>query len=203
MASIHRDRHDPPRSKNWFIAYRLPDGRRTFRSAKTTDKATALKLARQLETAAREAGRKELTESRALSLLSEFVEATTGEAVRNYTVSQWLHEWLQGKKSETSAPTLAKYSGVVAKFLLHLGPRSSINLRAVLPSDVRDYRESERLSGKTAASCNDNLAVLRGAFSEARRQGLNVHSPADAVKRLKHDSEPLREAFTLKQVQAL
>jgi hypothetical protein len=42
--------------------------------------------------------KRELTESSALALLSEFVEHTTGEAVRNYTVSGWLREWLTSKR---------------------------------------------------------------------------------------------------------
>src|SRR5262245_34102221 len=131
MASIHRDQHDPPRSPFWFVAFRNASGKRTFRSTKTTDKATALKLARKLEQAAREARKLELTESRALDLLSEFVEATTGEKVRNYTVTSWLQEWLHSKKTETSASTFAKYQGIIRRFLSHLGQRANINLRAL------------------------------------------------------------------------
>jgi integrase len=84
-----------------------------------------------------------------------------------------------------------------------LGARAEINLRAVLPSDIRDARESERASGKSAATLNDFLGTLRSAFDEARRQGLIIHNPAEAVKRLKNDSEPVRQPFTLEQVRKL
>src|SRR5262245_54934739 len=203
MASLHRDRHDPPRSKYWYVAYTTASGKRTFRSTKTTDRAAALKIARTLERASLEAKRKELTESRALALLSEFVEHTTGEPVRNYTVTQWLREWLSAKKAETSASTFTKYDSTVSRFLSQLGARAGINLRAVLPSDIRDARERERASGKSAATLNDYLGTLRGAFDEARRQGLIVHNPAEAVKRLKRDSEPARQPFTFQEVQSL
>src|SRR5262245_139785 len=203
MASLHRDRHDPPRSKYWYVAYTTASGKRTFRSTKTTDRAAALKIARTLERASLEAKRKELTESRALALLSEFVEHTTGEPVRNYTVSQWLREWLVAKKEETSASTFTKYVSTIERFLSSLGSRAGINRRAVLPSDSRDARESERASGKSAATLNDYLGTLRSAFDEARRQGLLIHNPAEAVKRLKNEQEPARQPFTLEQVRKL
>lgn len=203
MASLHRDRHDPPRSKYWYVAYTTASGKRTFRSTKTTDKAAALKIARTLEQAQAEAKKKQLTESRALDLLSEFVEHTTGEKVRNYTVTQWLREWLKGKKEETSPSTFIKYESVINRFLSSLGPRADINLRAVLPSDIGKCRESDRESGKSPTTCNDFLGILRSAFDEARRQGLIVHNPAEAVKRLKNDLEPARQPFTLQQIQSL
>jgi len=203
MASLHRDRHDPPRSKYWYVAYTTASGKRTFRSTKTTDRAAALQIARTLERASFEAKKNLLTESCALKLLSEFVEHTTGEPIRNYTVTQWLREWLKAKKEETSASTFTKYESSINRFLSSLGPRADINLRAVLPSDIRDCRESERASGKSPATCNDYLGTLRNAFDEARRQGLIVHNPAEAVKRLKTDSEPARQPFTVQQVQSL
>jgi integrase len=203
MASLHLDRHDPPRSKYWYVAYTTASGKRTFRSTKTTDRAAALKIARTLERASFEAKKKQLTESCALKLLSEFVEHTTGEPIRNYTVTQWLREWLSAKKVETSASTFTKYESSINRFLSSLGSRADINLRAVLPSDIRDCRESERASGKSPTTCNDYLGTLRSAFDEARRQGLIVHNPAEAVKRLKNDSEPARQPFTVQQVQSL
>src|SRR5215470_9120582 len=116
MASLHRDRHDPPRSKFWYVAYTTASGKRTFRSTKTTDRAAALKIARTLEKASFEAKKNLLTESRALALLSEFVEHTTGEPVRNYTVTQWLREWLSAKKAETSTSTFIKYESSINRF---------------------------------------------------------------------------------------
>src|SRR4029077_1786461 len=106
-----------------------------------------------------EAKKKQLTESRALKLLSEFVEHTTGEPIRNYTVTQWLREWLSAKKVETSASTFTKYESSINRFLSSLGSRADINLHAVLPSDIRDCRESERASGKSPTTCNDYLGT--------------------------------------------
>jgi integrase len=201
MASIHRD----PRGKSpfWYCAYRLPNGKRTFRSTKLKDRAAALKFCRGLEYASHESKAGRLTESRALELVSEIVEQTTGEPLRSYTAEGWLREWLAGKKSAKSRATTLKYEGAIERFIESLGPRAGINLRQVLPRDVLRFRESEVASGKHPGTCNDYLGIVRSAFTAARKQGLITHNPAEAVERLSNDSEGSRRPFTLEEIQAL
>src|SRR5215471_17447849 len=52
MASVHKD----PRNKSpyWYCAYRLPNGKRVFRSTKQTDRKAAEEFCRKLEYASRE-----------------------------------------------------------------------------------------------------------------------------------------------------
>src|SRR5215472_1143092 len=111
MASIHRD----PRGKSpfWYCAYRLPNGKRTFRSTKLSDRGAALKFCRALEYASQESRAGRLTESRALELVSEIVEQTTGEPLRSYTAEAWLREWLKGKEDTKSRATAAKYETAI------------------------------------------------------------------------------------------
>ena len=201
MASIHKD----PRNKSpfWYCAYRLPNGKRTFRSTKTTDRAAALKFCRGLEYASHESRAGRLTESRALELISEIVEQTTGEPLRSYSVEKWLQEWLAGKKSTKSRATSLKYEAAIGKFLESLGPRARLNLRHIAPRDVLHFRESEVAAGKQPGTCNDYLGIVRSAFTAARKQGLITHNPAEAVERFTKDSEPTRQPFTLEQIQAL
>jgi integrase len=202
MASIHRD----PRGKSpfWYVAFRLPNGKRTFRSTKLKDRAAALKFCRGLEHASAESRAGRLVEARALELVSEMVEQTTGEALRSYTVAAWLREWSKGKRDTKSRGTALKYAVAIEKFIQSLGSRASeMNLRHVLPRDVLRWRESEIASGKHPGTCNDYLAIVRRAFTAARKQGLIAHNPAEAVERLRNESEGSRRPFTLEEIQAL
>jgi integrase len=201
MASIHKD----PRGKSpfFYCAYRLPNGKRTFRSTKLKDRAAALKFCRGLEYASHESRAGRLTEARALELVSEIVEQTTGEPLRSYTAEAWLREWVAGKRSAKSSATAVKYEGAIERFIQSLGPRAGINLRQVLPRDVLRFREGEVASGKHSSTCNDYLGIVSSAFSAARKQGLITHNPAEAVERLRNNEEASRRPFTLEEIQAL
>jgi integrase len=201
MASIHKD----PRGKSpfWYCAYRLPNGKRTFRSTKLKERGAALKFCRGLEYASHESRAGRLTEARALELVSEIVEQTTGEPLRSYTAEGWLREWVAGKRSAKSSATAVKYEGAIERFIASLGPRAGFNLRQVLPRDVLRFRESEVASGKHSSTCNDYLGIVSSAFGAARKQGLITHNPAEAVERLSNESEASRRPFTLQEIQAL
>src|SRR5204863_9800941 len=86
MASIHKD----PRGKSpfWYCAYRLPNGKRTFRSTKMTDRRAAEEFCGRLEYASHESKSGRLIEMRARELISEIVEHATGEPLRNYTAEE-------------------------------------------------------------------------------------------------------------------
>jgi len=201
MASIHKD----PRGKSpfWYCAYRLPNGKRTFRSTKLTDRKAAEEFCRRLEYASHESKAGRLTEARALQLISEIVEQTSGEPLRNYTAEDWLHEWLQGKKSTKTESTFLKYANAVKGFLASLGPRSKLNVNQIAPRDVHRFRQGEVDAGKHPNTCNDHVKIVRMAFTSARRQGLITHNPAEAVEMLPVDPEPVKEPFTVEQIKAL
>ena len=76
---IHKD----PRGKSpfWYCAYRLPNGKRTFRSTKLKDRAAALKFCRGLEYASHESRAGRLTEARALELVVRDRRADDGGTV--------------------------------------------------------------------------------------------------------------------------
>jgi integrase len=81
--------------------------------------------------------------------------------------------------------------------------RAGINLRQILPRDVLRFREGEVGSGKHPGTCNDYLGIVGSAFGAARKQGLITHNPAEAVERLRNESEASRRPFTLKEIQSL
>ena len=151
MASIHKD----PRGKSpfWYCAYRLPNGKRAFKSTKQTDRDKALSFCRTLEYASRESKADRLTESRARELISEIVLQTTGEPLRFYSAEGWLHDWLKGKELAKCEGTFTKYEHTIESFLTSLGERAKRNLNQITPRDIQRFRDSELESGKHPRTC--------------------------------------------------
>ena len=201
MASLHKD----PRGKSpfWYCAYRLPNGKRTFRSTKLTDRKPAEAFCQRLEYASHESRAGRLTETRARELISEIVEHATGEPLRNYTTEEWLREWLQGKKTTKTESTFLKYENATNGFLGSLGNRAKSNVNQIAPRDVLRFRDAQILDGKNPSTANDQVKIVRMAFTSARRQGYITHNPAEAVEMLPEDTDPARQPFTVEQVQAI
>ena len=201
MASVHKD----PRNKSpfWYCAYRLPNGRRAFRSTKQTDRRAAEEFCRKLEYASRESKAGRLTEVRARALISEIVEHTSGEPLRFYTTEDWLRDWLKGKQTAKKKRTFLAYEHTINGFLGSLGPRAKCNINQVTPRDILRFRDAQVADGKHASTCNYAVKHLRMPFNVARRQGLITHNPAEPVEMLPVDGEPTRQPFTIEQVRAI
>src|SRR5215510_13248638 len=107
MASLHKD----PRGKSpyWYVAYRLADGRRAFRSTRQTDRKKAAEVARTLERAAKAARDNTLTETRVRQWMDELLEATGQSPVRNVTVRSFASDWLAGKRLTVSRKATLRY----------------------------------------------------------------------------------------------
>jgi integrase len=201
MASIHKD----PRGKSpfWYCAYRLPNGKRTFRSTKLTDRKAAEEFCHRLEYASHQSKEGRLTEARARELISEIVEQATGEPLRNYTAEEWLREWLQGKKATKAEATSLKYTNAVNCFLASLGKRAKLNVNQIALRDLYRFQQGEIDAGKHSSTCNDHVKIIRMAFTAARKLGYITHNPAEAVETLPEDSESPKQPFTLEQIKAL
>jgi integrase len=201
MASLHKD----PRGKSpfWYCAYRLPNGKRTFRSTKLTDRKAAEEFCHRLEYASHESKAGRLIETRARELISEIVEHATGEPLRNYTVEEWLCEWLKGKKAAKAEATFLKYANAVKGFLSSLGLRAKLNVNQITLRDVNRFQQGEIEAGKYSSTCNDHVKIIRMAFTSARKLGYITHNPAEAVETLPEDSESPKQPFTLEQIKAL
>jgi integrase len=201
MASVHKD----PRGTSpfWYCAYRLPNGKRAFRSTKQTDRKAAEEFCRKLEYASHESKAGRLTEARARELISEIVEHATGEPLRNYTAEDWLREWVQSKKATKAEGTFLRYESAINNFLSSLGPRAKLNVNQIAPRDVLRFRDAEVADGKSPSTANDRIKIVQMAFTSARRQGLITHNPAEAVEMLPVDGERARQPFTIEQVRAI
>src|SRR6266446_3242362 len=202
MASIHKD----PRGKSpyWYCAYTLPNGKRAFKSTKLTDRKQAQEFCRTLARASQLGSNGNLTEARARELISEIVENTLGEPLKFYTAEEWLHDWLEAKKTAKSDATYLKYRHTIDSFITSLGPKAKRNLNQVTPRDVQRFRDTELAAGKHPSTCNYAVKHLRIPFNVARRQGVIAHNPADAVEMIdRKEEQASKGTFDIEQLQAL
>jgi integrase len=198
MASIHKDSRG--KSPFWYCAFYGADGRRMFRSTKTSDRKTALKICFAWESAAALARRKELTAAQARKVIAEMVAISTGEPMSFHTARGWLNDWLANKTGAVSGRTLFRYQQVVRDFLTHLGPRAEASIASVSPSDITSFRNKLREEGRSVATCNAIRSMLSVPFDVAHRLGFVPINPVSAVEPLKDRSaKPGREPFTAQE----
>jgi len=88
-------------------------------------------------------------------LISEIIQHATGEPLRNYTVEDWLREWLQGKKATKAEGTFLKYENAINGFLKCLGNRAKFNVNQIAQRDVVRFRDAQILDGKNPSTAND------------------------------------------------
>jgi len=91
------------------------------------------------------------------------------EPFENFTVREWLAEWL-GKK-EASRDRFA-----------HLGMLADLPLRAASPTDVCSLRDRERQQGKGPVTANLAHKVIAFAFEAAKRQGYIDANPRTQLR---------------------
>jgi integrase len=88
---------------------------------------------------------------------------------------------------------------VVEPFVETLGERADLDLSALTPADIQVFRDAELRAGKSNKTANMAVKTLRIGLNAARRQGLLLSNPAEAVENLPEDSAE-RGAFTPDQI---
>ncbi len=209
------------RSPFWICCYTSATGQRLKKSTKVTVKpllgekrrdgtpktaadkrAEAQDFCRALEVAENRAKAGSLTERAAKKLIAEIVERTSGEALHNHTVADWLAEWLAGKTDAKAKSTAGRYAQVVKEFLDSLGKRSKLSLAHITPKDVRTYRDAELAAGNSNNTANDAVRIVSTAFNAALRQGYITNNPCTALESLPEETAE-RSTFTAEQVARL
>jgi integrase len=199
MASLHKD----PRGKSpfWYCAYTLPDGRRTLRSTKQRDRKKAAEICRALEKASAKAREGELTEAWVRKLLEDVLESVGQAPIRTETVRSFFATWLEGKKLSTKPTVHHLYERIVGKFLDCLGLKANKALGSLIPADIAAFRNS-RVNTVATGTLMMDLKTIRSALSSARRQGLILFNPAEAIE-LPANKPLEREVFTPTELRAL
>lgn len=186
-----------PKSPFWIAGFNLPDGRRTQRSTKMTDRKGAMKLALQWEQAA--ANR--ITEAQARRVLSDIHEQVHGTRLASPSVTEFVAQWLGRKQGETKTVTLRAYRHAAEEFASFLGDRASQPIHYVTPANVAAWRDAASTKA-TPRTANNKLKIIRTLFQSAWRDGLLADNPAAKVSALK-SVESTRRPFTLRELQSV
>ncbi len=179
----------------------MPDGRRAFRSTGTSNKKQAWSICLKFEEAALLAKQDRLTEARARETIADIFAIANQDILPSAVTKEYLEGWMQKKRLEVSENSLPSYQMAIDEFLKHLGAKAAKHLDAVTVKDVVDFRSklAMRLAGATV---NKYLKLLRGAWTQALRDGLvrdNIFVRVNLVK--EHRKE--RRAFTLAELKQI
>src|SRR5262249_33522264 len=125
-----------------------------------------------------------------------------GEGLRSFTVREWFDLIVQQKQKSRASQTAKRHAQLAREFIEFLGYRASLNIAAITPKDIldfRNFRESKRLAPATLSL---DINVLSAVFNAAVRQGLVTANPCAAVEKVKNKAER-KSVFTPEQVSAL
>ena len=194
----------PAKSPFWFAQFTANDGRRVNRSTKQTDRKKAQAVADTWEKAARKARLCELTQAASIKILSELMETTTGEVLNVETIAGFLQGWITSRESLGRADATAKrYRSVVDGFLKHLGAqRAGGSIASLSTGEIERWRNAELLGGKGKTTADFGVKVLLAALNTARRKGLPLANPAEAVESA-GGVAAAREPFTAEELAGL
>jgi integrase len=200
MASLHKD----PRGKSpfWYCAFTLPDGRRTFRSTKQTERKLALGICLEWEKSAGQGRDGTFTEAQARKVLNTILENTGQAPMQTETIREYFANWINGKELAKKPRTAERYRIVVERFLGSLGQKSNRPLGALTVRDLETFRDQSMFDGKAPNTVGIEIKILRIVLSAARRQGRIITNPAEAVELPKSVSNT-RDVFTSDQVRLL
>jgi hypothetical protein len=198
VASIHRHEKSP----YWYVAYTLADGRRAFRSTRQSDRKKALEVARTLERAAKTARQDELTEAHVRKWMDELLETTGLSPVRSFTVRAFCAEWLAGKRPRVGQATAVRLTRALRLLVEGLGPRADKPLSSLTSSDIAAYRNARQRENVSTGTLFHYVKIVRSMLSAARRQGLILTNPAEAVE-LPRRRAHARSTFTTQELGAL
>ncbi|MGO8835825.1 MAG: tyrosine-type recombinase/integrase [Limisphaerales bacterium] len=200
MASLHKD----PRGKSpfWYCAFTLPNGRRTYRSTKLTDRKRALSVCLEWEKSADQGHGGNFTEAQARKVLNAILENTGQAPMQTETTHDYFTNWLNGKEIANKPGTAERYSTVVKKFLASLGQKARRPLGALTVRDLECFRNQSMTEGKAPNTVGMEIKILRVVLNIARRQGRITTNPAEAVDLPKVVSHT-RDVFSPEQVRLL
>ena len=159
-------------------------------------------MAHALQRAANEARRGVFTEVRARNLLGEILQSVTGEGLRSFTVAEWFDLNVQQKQKSRATQTAKRHAQLGREFLEFLGARARLNIAAVTPKDILDFRNFRESKGLAPATLNLDINVLSAVFNVALRQGLISANPCLAIEKVKN-RPPRKAVFLPEQVSAL
>ena len=136
------------------------------------------------------------------TLLNKILEAGNQTPLTQTSIADFLNGWANSKTVSKAKGTGLRYQHTVRTFLDHLGKRSKSNISGLAPRDFEQFRDLQIKEGKSPATANMVIKTLRIPLNLARRQGLLLTNPAEAVDLLDSDGVT-RDVFSVDQLRAL
>ena len=198
--------HKQPKRPYWFCAFTTPDGKRHFKSTKTSDKKQARAIATEWERAVREGRRGLLTPEKAREVIArgvaEVFAASNYQGLPESTLEAWLTRWLEQKDVEAAAGTAKRYRDIVEGFRGFMGNQCSRDVASISTSSITKWRDQEakRVSRSTV---NLSIKVLRSCFGDALKQGLLTSNPAKQVPIIANRGGSTRRGFTIAEIKRI
>ncbi|MFL6598316.1 MAG: phage integrase SAM-like domain-containing protein [Chthoniobacterales bacterium] len=194
MASIHRH----PNSKFWYCCINIPGHRQLQRTTKQTDRRKAYEFAQKLESAGRGNA---LTDIQARKILAEiYAIRNAREILPGSSVQEFFKSWTANKIRETAVATGVRYSTAIVSFISSLGKRASLDISAISPRDILNFRDHlvSRLSTSTA---NHAVKIVRMALKDAQAADLVSTNVGIGVRQAKSSQQRgRRRPFTLPEI---
>ena len=173
-----------------------------MRSTKQTTRKQAQAVADEWERAATKARAGELTQAVILKTLGEMLKRGLGEPLKVKSTKDFFAHWkkMPGRKGST----LKRYAPILDGFVEAIGPRrAAASIGSISPTEIASFRDQQIIEGKAASTANLALTVLRSVLTSARRLGLALSNPAEAIEPLDESDSEERVSFTVDQTKSL
>jgi integrase len=196
MASLRRIANSP----FWVCCFTLPDGRRTNRSTKTSDRRLAQRLADEWQAASTKAREGVFVEAQARRILNDILAQIGQEPLRNESAESFFRQWLSGKGDGNTA---RRYSGTVNRFLGYLDGKRNSPLGEIGHQAILGFMEQR--AGVAPKTLSVELHTLGAAFNVARKLGLVGANPVEQALTIRpiKVSSSRRECFERGHIAAL
>ena len=137
MASLRR----LPNSPYWIACFTLPDGRRTQRSTKATDRREAQRIANKFEDVAETGREQRLTETQARKVIADIFSISNKDVLPSSSIKDYLESWLKRKELEASEPTHQRYKTVVDHLVKFLGAKAGLDITHLNSKEITGFRD--------------------------------------------------------------
>lgn len=198
MASLTKH----PKSRFWTACYTNAAGKQVKRSTKLTIRSKAMKVALQFEENEQHAKEGVATAVQLQKVVNELAQEVTGESLVSPTVTEFLNEWLEGKKRKSAAGTVERYGHTVRQFLKHLGNSASIRVIGLTPRHIESFLDARLAEGVAPKTAIVDVKTLRSAFNRAEQRGIILKNPVNGVE-LPDEKSSERGSFTHEEIQKL
>lgn len=200
MPSLHKR----PNSPFWWCAFYYPDGRRGYRSTGHASKPDAWKVCLKYAEAAEEAKAGRLSQNRAREVIADLFRIGNKDRLATVSVGDYLRGWLEKKQLEIGESSFPEYAKVVEELLAFLGAKAKRHVDAITVEDAVAFRNS-LVAQVSAGTVNKKLKILRGAWNQARLDGLTTEAIFTRVQLVKKKAGEAteRRAFTLEELRAI